>query len=70
MISSDNKKNCLVEKGEVGGRVGEGPVLPPRRVGVAGTGLGSANGLRILQTEKFSYFTVYRLRYPSISRTP
>jgi hypothetical protein len=59
-ISSHNKKNCLVEEGEVGGRVGEGPVLPPRRIGVAGPGLGSpANGLRILQTEKFSYFTMY-----------
>ncbi len=39
--------------------MGEGPVLPPRRVGAAGPGLGSAHGLRDLQTEKFSYFTVY-----------
>jgi hypothetical protein len=46
--------------------VGEGPLLPPRRVGVAGPGLGSANGLRILKIEKFSYFTVY----PSVSRKP
>ncbi len=56
MISSHNKKICLVEEGDAGGRVGEGPVLPPRRVGVAGPGLGSANGLRILQTEKFYFY--------------